>query len=447
MRTRNAVRFPPATPTLALLACAFFLRLFFAPFEGFKPDIQELVARDRYTAEHGVTRVADAVAGTNIPLYPPLAIYQGCLVSKIGAARLAKLQSQYPEVAEVWTRVRFKLLAITYDMLAGVAILLFLSRVADPPVALWGCAIFLFNPCVWMDSAWFGQIDAVHSFYMLLCVLCLGISWTGPRDGWLLAAWVMFGLSVCAKLQSILILPLLGWATLLRRDPAVIARSVLAGLLTALLFYSPYLVARRWDYLLHVFVKSFTFHNLTQVDAFNLWALLPSLPATNTFLGVSYAHIGEGLSLAALGWSVLLLTFLLKPDAAGADNVRKLTVAGAYGCAALFVLLTNMHERYISPAIPLLITAACLDRRLRWLAAGFSLTYALNILFVLRPMGATADELAIRNASNFALRVFGSLLNLGMVFWCTVRLPDLLRSPGTGPDAAERALGRAEQAA
>jgi Gpi18-like mannosyltransferase len=419
----------PPWQVLLLFGAAFFLRLFFAPFEGFKQDIQDSLLRGQYSAEHGVTHTADLVAGTDIPTYPPLAIYQGCAISRIGTGRMARLQAQYPQVAEVWKRVRFKLLAISYDLLTGLLILLVLSQFAAAPWPLWGAALYLLNPCVWINSAWFGQTDAVHSFYMFFCVLCLGMGWSGQTDGWLAAAWVIFGLGVCAKLQTILILPLLGWATLLRRKPGVIVGSMLAGLLTVVVLYSPFLLARRWDYFDHVFLKSFTFYNFTQVNAFSIWALGPVLPAKNKILGISYAQMGDFLALASLCWLLLVLTRNLQPDLRTRDNLRKLVVAGAYECLALFVLLTNMHERYIAPAIALLVLAGCLDRRLLWLAAGFSLTYTLNLLYVLWQTGTPADGIAVRNACSFAIRVFGTLLNVGMVGWLTIYLPELLAAP------------------
>jgi Gpi18-like mannosyltransferase len=289
---------------------------------------------------------------------------------------------------------------------------------------------------VWIDSAWFGQIDAVHSCYMFLCVLCLGIAWGGQRDGWLIAAWVMFGLATCAKLQSILILPLLGWATLLRRNATVIVGSALAGLVTIVALYSPYLLTRQWDYLDHVFIKSFTFYHLTQLSAFNVWALLPVLPASNKILGVSYAQIGNVLALASLGWLLMLLTPHLQPGTRQPDNLRKVLVAGAYECVVLFVVLTHMHERYMEPAIPLLVLAGCLDRRLRWLALGISLNYGLNLLYVLRQIATPVDSIAVRNAGSFAIRVFGSFLNMGLLCWFTIHLPQLLAAPapGTSPE-------------
>jgi hypothetical protein len=111
-------------------------------------------------------------------------------------------------------------------------------------------------------------------------------------------------------------------------------------------------------------------------------------------------------------------------------------LAAVYACVAPFMVLTRMHERYIAPAIAFLVVAACLDRRLRWLAVGFSVTYALNLLYVLRSLEPVPpEELAIRNASQFALRVFCSLLNITFFGWLTVKLPGLL-VPGSSEQVA-----------
>ena len=64
------------------------------------------------------------------------------------------------------------------------------------------------------------------------------------------------------------------------------------------------------------------------------------------------------------------------------DAQRQFAMAAAYLCVTPFLLLTQMHERYIAPAIALAVSAGFLDRRLRVVAWGFSFTYTLNMIAV-----------------------------------------------------------------
>jgi Gpi18-like mannosyltransferase len=428
---------PPVScaSVLVLLVVSLLVRLYLAPLLAFAPDMQLNLDFGTYAAAHGVTSVPDVVAGTPSQLYPPLFYYQDAVVSRLGAAQLAALDASYPAVGAVWERVRLKLLFIVYDLITGIVILMILRRLAPPPWPLIGAAAYLLNPCIFINSAWVGQLDCIHSLFLLGCVLCVWKS-CQDRERWLVAAWGLYALAVGTKLQSIVLLPLLLTITWMRRNKPLALAGPLFGAVCGLVVLSPFLLAGRWDYFPRVFVNSFKIMALTQDNAFNVWAFMLVKPASTTVLGVSYAHIGQGLYLLAVVWLCAALVSAGLPRAADSETLRRLCVAAAYACVAPFMTLTAMHERYVAPAIPFIVLAACLDTRLRWLAVGLSAVYTLNLLYVLRPSVLPPDELAIRNAGNFALRVCGSLLNVGMFGWFTVRLPALLASgperlPGT----------------
>jgi hypothetical protein len=108
-------------------------------------------------------------------------------------------------------------------------------------------------------------------------------------------------------------------------------------------------------------------------------------------------------------------------------------IVAAYGCLAPFMLLTRMHERYLAYAIPACILAAMLDRRLRALMWGVSITYALNLLIVLldfrKPWAVfSPGETMLQSihVSFCVVRFFCSLLNVGLFVWLTFNLPQLL---------------------
>ena len=431
MRPMESLQTRSPWPALVLFMAAFFLRLFLAPGLGpFPKDVEVGVMYGTYGAEHGVTKLPDLFTERNWPvMYPPLFIYQAAAIGKIGANRLAALEKNYPDVAATWLRIRYKLLPIIYDMLTGILILLVLAKFVAPPWPLLGATFYLLNPCVVIDSAAWGHLDSIHSFFIALTAVCLGMT-CGPRqDRWLVGAWLMFALAVCTKLQSIVMIPLLGVITLRRRNVAVAVAGVAIFALTVLTLYSPFLLAQRWDYFDFVFVRSFTEGRFTQINAFNFWGLGYVAPSTDKILGIiSCAHLGQLASAICTLW---LCYWLLKDGGAQTkkdEALRSLVVAGAFACVMPFMLLTQMRERYIAPAIPLLVLAACLDRRLLGVCAGFSLTYTLNLLHVQRHIFGGPEEMAVVNASNFALRVFGCLLNIGLFAWFTYRLPVLVRS-------------------
>lgn len=417
---------------IVLLGVAFFLRLYLAPYPGFEADIRDNLSRGPFLAQHGVTCVTAWNAGNGTAIsYPPLYCYQEAAISKIAQGRLDALHDRYPAVAEVWQRVRFKLLPIGYDLLTGLVMLLFLARFVPPHWPLVGAAAYLLNPSIFVDSALWGQTDSLLSFALLLVILCLIEAVTTERDAWFWGAWAMAALAISQKLQGIMILPLLAVITLMRRRPALMIACGTVFLVVAAVTYTPFLLAKRWDYFQSVFIASFTSYPVIQANAFNFWALGPVVSSRAGIGGVSYAQIGQVLYLASLAWLGWWLFRVGLPRNDPRESARMVFLAAAYACVAPFMVLTGMHERYIAPAIAFLVVAACLDRRLWWLAVGFSVTYALNLFYVLWRLGTTTpEELAMHNASKFALRMYCSLLNIALFGWLTVKLSWLL-APGS----------------
>lgn len=426
-------------PALVLLFGALCLRLFFAPYLAFPLDMELMVRWGYYAREHGVTQIADAAAGKHREMYPPLFYYQNAALTRVAASKLNSLEQDHPEVARVWERVRFKLIPIAYDLLTGILILVVLSRVVASPWPLVGAAAYLLNPCVFINSAWIGQVDCVHSLFLFASVLCLWRALCG-KPLWYSLAWVMYALAACYKLQSIILLPLLLIITWMRRTERLALIGPVVGFLCGLAIYSPFFLAGRLEYLEHVFVRSFTILTFTQSNAFNFWGLGNVKPVSDMVLGISYGRIGHVAYLATILWLFFALVRAGFRQDDRLDTLRRLFVAAAYACIAPFMVLTAMHERYIAPAIAFLVVGAFLDRRLRWLAIGFSVTYTLNLLYVLRPSDLPPAELAIRNASNFAVRIFGAMLNSAMFIWMTVRLQSLLLPPA--PEREQASAGQ-----
>jgi hypothetical protein len=97
-----------------------------------------------------------------------------------------------------------------------------------------------------------------------------------------------------------------------------------------------------------------------------------------------------------------------------------------------------MHERYLATAIALVVLAGFLDRRLRVVAWGFSVTYALNMLAVgvyfWKPWGPISETSPYFEPVRLLFiinRLFCSLLNVALFIWLTARLRVLLATrPG-----------------
>jgi hypothetical protein len=176
------------------------------------------------------------------------------------------------------------------------------------------------------------------------------------------------------------------------------------------------------------------YYPLRTVEAYNLWYVLdridirlrgqPSGEArldTRPFLG-PLTHRDVGLVLIA-AWTVFILAGLWRWPGNGG-----LILAAAFQFFAVFMLPTQMHQRYILPAAVLLALAAPLSARSRVLFVVLAVTATLNQgldltravldqavqIDPMRIADPPALRMAIRNAATAI-----ALVHVGVLAWWT----------------------------
>lgn len=417
--------------TTCLLFAALFVRAVLAPVPGFVGDTNTLVQYSRVTTEQGLFGVKDM---TMSELYPAGFLYHSwiaghLLKKKLRSADDFAKDGMTPGGASVAERVMARFFPIAYDLFIGVALLLFLGQCVSPAVGRLGAAVYLFNPGVVMNSALWNY-DSMLSFYLTIAVILVGVAVQYDRDLFWIGAWIFVGLGMTIKLQAAMALPLLGLLTLARGRLKTLMLGPLALLAVLAVIFAPFILGHQWLYLRRVFVDSFKSYPLTHVGAFNLWALWFQRPVSNRIAGITLESIGRGLFLASYLWLAWQVWRQKVAQENGADAPRRIAIVSAYAFAAPFVLLTRMHERYLAPAIAVSILAGLLDRRMRGFMWGISLSYAVNLFVVLTASSwhVAGDEngRAI-HATYCIVRLFCSLLTVGLFLWLTWQLPKLLR--------------------
>ncbi len=264
--------------------------------------------------------------------------------------------------------VWIKLPALLFDLAGAAALFVLLRRVRGAWPALALSVIYLFLPGVIYNSACWGQVDAVHSLLMLLCLACL-VTW---RPFWV---GVLFGAAMLTKFQSIVLAPVL-LAVVLRKchemwvagsehegdlppKRIVLALSKLVGglVVSAVVILIPFAARDAAGKALDTYVKAPGQYHWVSVCAFNPWWLMNSRPDLPRwyyvftpedqvpFLGpIAPKHIGL-LLLASFSLWVVWVTYRR-----GSDS-RTLAAAGAAMAMGFFVLPTEIHERYGFPAM------------------------------------------------------------------------------------------------
>ncbi|HEX6800683.1 MAG TPA: glycosyltransferase, partial [Ktedonobacterales bacterium] len=222
-----------------------------------------------------------------------------------------------------------------------------------------------------------GQIDTI---FIVLVVLALLAAWKGHG----VASGVLFALAVLIKPQPVVFAPLLLvylWRWHGRREAL---RAVIAMAAVGFVACLPYLLPPHFELLafqhdLAAWERAVPY---TSVSAFNLWWLLgvQKLPYTAPYLGP--------LSPNILGWGLFFMALVVA--LAGVWRLRspgQLFFAGGLIATAFFMLTPLQHERYLLPAVALLLLAAIYDRRY-WLFYGLvTLAVTLNaVLVVIDPV-------------------------------------------------------------
>ncbi|TAL19104.1 hypothetical protein EPN90_04625, partial [Patescibacteria group bacterium] len=266
-----------------------------------------------------------------------------------------------------------KLPGIAGDFLLAWTVWRFARRLAGEfPGLLAGFSI-LFHPAIFYVSAVWGQTDSLHSAFLVMAIDSLTAQ-KFPQS------WIFWLLAVLSKLQSIALLPLLALRTWRERGALNLAATLLAAIFAGIALTLPFTLAHPlalWNSLLW---NASRFPFLT-LNAINIWwpldrALGGFAPDTIYFLPDVSARL-VGLALWAL--AIVLVLLRLRRNASGTETLA----AAAALALAFFLFPTQMHERYLYPAVPFLLLLA-LKRRLGWLIFGaVSIIFMVNLTVVL----------------------------------------------------------------
>ena len=199
----------------------------------------------------------------------------------------------------------------------------------------------LFAPTVVLNSAAWGQADAIYTAFLVACLYFL-------LAGRQAAAMIAFGLAVSFKAQAVFLAPLFLWliakGQLRWRHLAWVPLVYLATLVPA------GLVGRPWDNMLSIYVRALDYLDQLrqlQMNFANLYAWIPDDRYYDWWpLGVVFAACVVLLVAVAVYRSAVQIT-------------AEMTVfLAAYSVLVVPYLLPKMHDRYYFPADVIAIVLA-----------------------------------------------------------------------------------------
>ena len=285
--------------------------------------------------------------------------------------------------------VLLKLLPIFCDLLGAMVVYRFSEKRLGHRAALLLSAFYAFNPAVLVDSAAWGQIDSVLTLLLVVCALRMA-------EGGYISSLAAFALAVLVKPQALLFAPVGLTALVVRvigrfRDLAVEKRRAvrelwlaLAGLVVAFVIlwgvalpFSAQSGLSPIEWLWEKLFGATQGYRYMTVNTLNLYVVLGQnwlrLEDAGIWLYVAWA-------LFALSYLYAIFLQLLSRDG------RKVFLTGAVLIVLVCTFAPMMHERYIYPAVFLLLLAYadCRDRRLLWSALALTVTLFMNEALVLQ---------------------------------------------------------------
>lgn len=219
----------------------------------------------------------------------------------------------------------------------------------------------LFSPVVlYITSVW-GQVDFFHSALMAMSLLSLLAS---PA-----VAGVLFGLALLTKLQAVVIAPVFG-LVLLRRLLASDWRRPMrfaAGFAVPWLLFTLYFAAYHTfpAFIRHSYLDAVGYYPNVSLYAANIWfnliGVAPDTPDTEHLVSfLTYRDFGLLLfAIAALFVLGYLASFRQL-------QVVHLLKAGFLLSFSFYMLPTEIHDRYVIPAVILAACIAFLERKRIW---------------------------------------------------------------------------------
>lgn len=233
--------------------------------------------------------------------------------------------------------------------------------------------LFLVNPALWYNSAWWGHTDPV--------VAALAIwSFVTLVEGRTILSPMLLGLSLITKASWAYVVPFYTIYFLLKFPKKYV--NLIFGPLTAIVLaipFYPHLNLPIW--LVNLYTQRILpgESNFITVIAFNFWNLIYSpdfVPATTSFLGFPANLVGW--AIVAVIVAILAVRLVKKPEK---TTLLWTTTLLAF---AVFLFAPKMIHRYLYPAFPLLslVLVVAKKAKILWIAYWvMSACYLINLYY------------------------------------------------------------------
>lgn len=337
-------RITPLNGLLAFLivASGLLVRIYLGTDSGYESDLQQYLSWAIEGSKHPFHKVYAAGVGCN---YPPLTTLIFWLLGKLHHAS----QSHFLESDLKFLII--KLPAIFADLLTTLAIYSLVLRTHSARIASVMAALFVFNPAVFGDSTIWGQTDGWVALFPLLALGRLhrgNFMWVGA----------LLSLGLAVKPQAMILCLAILVCAVVRAKPWQIAR-LSAGLTLAYgAVCLPFIIGGTLGDVFHYgYVSNFDRHRDVTAGALNFW--FATDPISRFDLASAGRFLSRTLTFKDIGLILFGLTATLVTAIASVSHSLPQQAFSIGMVAVTFYFFpTQIHERYLMPAVPFLAVAA-----------------------------------------------------------------------------------------
>jgi len=318
------------------------------------------------------------------------------------------------------------------DIVTGYLIYLLVKKYRDQKNALFAAGLFLFNPCVFYNSSFWGQMDAVNN---ALFFAALFLYYYGKK---FLSVLFVF-LSLYVKLTLVfLAAPFLLLMFLFEKYKKKFILSV-SGVIALILAMTVPIssVPHIWFY---NFLQKNSLGEMTNITslAFNFWWVIfkPRIIIGSPINAFSFSEnqfVGSPLSstvyfgLPLFVWALIMMGIVLLPLVkiifslkAKILEPKRMFLLFSLLSLLSFLILPHMHERYLFPFFALMATAVGLTRKYLWIFISITLLNFINIYIIWHPMLYPSLPYALINSVNFQWIVSLLTVALGIILYASI---------------------------
>jgi Gpi18-like mannosyltransferase len=243
----------------------------------------------------------------------------------------------------------------------------------------WASLIFLINPVIWYNSSVWGQYDSVINFFALLAFYLL-------NKKKLLFAIIAFILSIYIKASLLIFAPI--FLIIAIRQKYSFKKYILSlvlSLIVVALVTLPFSQGEPFSWLYYLYKDKVFIDQLHVVsaNAFNLWGAI--FGVKDSAVEIKDFLPFFGFTYQIWGYILFIISYIpLLYKVYRNNDLKVVAWTLALTAFASFMLLTNMHERYLYPLFPyltILLTMGVVANWEYWLITAISLLGMYNFWF------------------------------------------------------------------